>query len=127
MIPFNAASVEEYWEPRLVRPSEQRQVAGREPRSEQRSVEQPGYLGESQLHLLRHRAPITATRPTGMATQATDIPPIGTLLTDIRATHHRTTDTQDIRDTPLIPVPHAMDTQTAQDIPPTLALRVMDT
>ena len=62
-----------------------------------------------------------------MATQATDIPPIGTLLTDIRATHHRTTDTQDIRDTPLIPVPQAMDTQAAQDIPPTLVLRVMDT
>ena len=127
MIPSNAALVEESWEPLLVLPLEQRRVAGREPRSEQRSVEQPGYLGESQLHLLRHRAPITATRPTGMATQATDIPPIGTLLTDIRATHHRTTDTQDIRDTPLIPVPQAMDTQAAQDIPPTLVLRVMDT
>ena len=127
MIPFNAALAGEYWEPLLVLPSEQQRVAGREPRSEQRSVEQPGYLGESQLHLLRHRAPISATRPTGTATLPTDIPPIGTLLTDIRATHHRTTDTQDIRDTPLIPVPQAMDTQAAQDIPPTPVLRVMDT
>src|SRR6516225_9794203 len=115
MIPFNAALAGEYWEPLLVLPSEQQRVAGREPRSEQRSVEQPGYLGESQLRLLRHRAPMTATRPTGMATQATDIPPIGTLLTDIRATHHRTTDTQAMRDTPLILVPQAMDTPVIQD------------
>jgi len=127
MIPFNAALAGEYWEPLLVLPSEQQRVAGREPRSEQRSVEQPGYLGESQLHLLRHRAPITATRPTGMATQATDIPPIGTLLTDIRATHHRTTDTQDIRDTPLIPVPQAMDTQATRGTPLILDPQAMDT
>ena len=126
MIPSNGVLVGEYWEPLLVLLSEQRQVAGREPRSEQRSVEQPGYLGESQLHLLRHRAPITATRPTGMATQATDIPLIGILLTDIRATHHRTTDTQDIRDTPLILVPQAMDTQATRDTPTTPVLRVLD-
>ena len=127
MIPFNAALAGEYWEPLLVLPSEQQRVAGREPRSEQRSVEQPGYLGESLLRLHCHRAPITATRHTGTATQATDIPPIDIPLMDIRVTDSRATDTQAIRDTPLIPVPQAMDTQAAQDIPPTLVLRVMDT
>jgi hypothetical protein len=108
--------------------SEQQRVAGLEPPSEQRSVEQPEYLGESLLHLHRHRAPITtATRLTGTATLPLDIPPIATLLTDIRVTGSRAMVTPDIRDTPLIPVPQAMDTQTAQDIPPTPVLRVMDT
>ena len=46
MIPSNADLVEEYWEPLLVLLSERRQVADREPLSEQRSVEQPEYLGE---------------------------------------------------------------------------------
>src|SRR6516162_4657692 len=45
MIPSNAALVEEYWEPLLVLPSEPRQVAGREPLSEQRSEGRPEYLG----------------------------------------------------------------------------------
>ena len=85
MIPSNAALVEEYWEPLLVLQSEQRQVAGREPLSEQRSAGRPGYSGESQLHLHRHRAPISATQPL-------DIP-----LTDIRATHSRAMDTPPIR------------------------------
>jgi len=100
-----------------VLPSEQQRVAGLEPPSEQRSVEQPEYLGESLLHLHRHRAPITATRPTGTAT----------LLTDIRVTGSRAMVTPEIRDTPLIPVPQAMDTQAVQDIPPTPVLRVTDT
>jgi hypothetical protein len=119
MIPSNAALVEEYWEPLLVLPLEQRRVAGREPPSERRSVEQPEYLVESLLHLHHHRAPITATRHTG--TQAMDIPPIGILLTDIRAM-----DTPAIRDTPLILVPQATDTQATRDTPTTPVLRVMD-
>ena len=41
MIPFNAALVGAYWERLLVLPLEPRQVAGREPPSEQRSVGQP--------------------------------------------------------------------------------------
>jgi hypothetical protein len=118
--------VEEYWEPLLVLPLEQQRVAGREPPSERRSEGQPEYSEELRLLLHRHRAPITATQPTGMATQATDIPLIGILLTDIRATHHRTTDTQDIRDTPLILVPQAMDTQATRDTPTTPVLRVLD-
>jgi hypothetical protein len=127
MIPFSAALVEVFWERLLVLPSEQQRVAGREPPSERRSEGQPEYLGESLLHLHRHRALITATRPTGTATLPTDIPPIGTLLTDIRVTGSRATVTPDIRDTPLIPVPQAMDTQAVQDIPPTPVLRVTDT
>ena len=63
MIPFSAALAEEYWEPRLVLPSEQRQVVGQEPLSGRRSEGQPGYLGVWLLHLRRHRAPITATLP----------------------------------------------------------------
>ena len=86
---------------------EQRQVAGREPRSEQRSAGQPGYLGESLLHLHPHRAPITATQPTDL------------LVTDIRATRSRAMDTQATRDIPLTPVLRAMDTQATQDSPPT--------
>jgi hypothetical protein len=81
-----------------VLPLEQRQVAGREPPSEQRSAEQPEYLGESLLHLHPHRAPITATQPTDIR------------LTDIRATHSRGMDIRATRDTPLILHPQAMDT-----------------
>jgi hypothetical protein len=110
MIPSNAALVEEYWERLPALPLEERRLAGREPPLEQRSEGQPGYLGESLLHLHPHRAPITATQPTDI------------LLTDIRAMV-----APDIRDTPLIPVPQAMDTQAAQDIPPTPVLRVTDT
>jgi hypothetical protein len=132
MIPFNAALVGAYWEPLLVLPLEQRRVAGREPPSEQRSEGQPGYLGESQVHHLRHPAPITATQPTdipapdiqatrsrAMGTQATrDTPPIPVLRAmDIRAT----------RDTPLTPVLRIMNTQATQDGPPTPCLRDMDT
>ena len=46
MIPFNGALVEEYWERLLVRRLGQRRAVDREPPSEQRSVEQPEYLGE---------------------------------------------------------------------------------
>src|SRR6266852_1803862 len=99
MIPFNAALVGAYWERLLVLSLEQRRVAGREPPSEQRSEGQPGYLGESLLHLHPHRAPITAI-------QRTDL-----LVTDIPPTRSRVMDTQAIRDTPLTPVLRAMDTQ----------------
>src|SRR6516164_8582013 len=116
MIPSNAALVEEYWEPLLALPSEPRQVAGREPLSEQRSEGRLEYLGGSLLPLHRHRAPITVTRPMGMATQATDIPPIGILLTDIPVMDSRVTDTQAIQDTPLILVLQAMDIQVTQGI-----------
>src|SRR5580704_10483663 len=101
MIPFNAASVGEYWERLLVLPLERRRVAGREPPSEQRSEGQPGYLGESQVHHLRHPAPISAT-------QLTDIRP-----TVIRAT--RAIDSRVTRDTPLIPVLRVMGTQAIRD------------
>ena len=94
---------------------EQRRVAGREPPSEQRSEGQPGYLGESLLHLHPHRAPI-------MATQPTDI-----LLTDIRATrsrvmgtqvmHSPATDTQ-ARDTRLTRVLLATAIQATRNTPP---------
>jgi hypothetical protein len=132
MILFNAALVEECWEPHLVLPLEQRQVAGREPPSEQRSAEQPEYLGESLLHLHPHRAPITATQPTDIR------------LTDIRATHSRGMDIRATRDTPpipvlrvtdtqathgilLIPAPQTTDTQATREIPLILHPQAMDT
>jgi len=80
MILFSAALPVVYGGPLLVLPLEQRQVAGRVPRSEQRSEGQREYLAESQRHLRRHRAPITATQPmdiflaTGI--RVTVIPPI---------------------------------------------------
>ena len=112
MILFNAASAVAYWERRLVLRLEQRRVAGREPRSEQRSEGQPGYLGESRVHLHPHRAPI-------MAIQHMDIP-----HTDIRATRSRASGTAAMvtlatRDTPLTRLLGAMDTQATQDSPPT--------
>src|SRR5882757_8441355 len=96
MIPFNAASVGAYWERLLVPPLERRRVAGREPHSGQGSAGQPGYSEELPVHLLRHRAPITATRPTDLL--RTDTP-----STDIQATHSRAMDTQATRDSPLTP------------------------
>src|SRR5712672_3218443 len=115
MIPFNAALAGAYWEQPRVLPLEQQRVAGREPPSEQRSEGQPEYLGESLLHLHRHRAPITATQPTDL------------LLTDIRATRSRAMDTQATRDIPLTPVLRAMDTQVIRVSPVTPPLRAMDT
>src|SRR5580704_6193846 len=115
MIPFNAALVGAYWERLLVLPLEQRRVGGREPPSEQRSVGQPGYLGVSLLHLHRHRAPITATRPTG------------TQDTDIRAMRSRAMGTQAIRDTPPTPDLRAMDTQVIRVSPPIPVHRAMAT
>src|ERR1700730_6674199 len=126
MIPFNAALVGAYWERLRVRLSEQRRVAGREPPSEQPSEGLPGYLAESRVHLHPHRAPITATRPTG------------TQDTDIRAMRSRAMGTQAIRDTPATPVLRAMDTQVirvsptmdiraTRETPLTPVLRAMDT
>src|ERR1700730_6994001 len=126
MIPFNAALVGAYWERLRVRLSEQRRVAGREPPSEQPSEGLPGYLAESRVHLPPHRAPITATRPTG------------TQDTDIRAMRSRAMGTQAIRDTPPTPVLRAMDTQVirvsptmdiraTRETPLTPVLRAMDT
>ena len=120
MIPFNAVLAEEYWEPLLALPSEQRQVADRELLSEQRSEGQPGYLGGSLLHLHRHQGPITATPPTDTATLPMDIP-----LTDIRVTNSLAMGTPAIRDTPL--APQVTDTQAIRGIPLIPGLRVMDT
>jgi hypothetical protein len=114
MILFNAASAVAYWEPLLVLPSEQRRVAGRERPSEQRLEGQPGYLGESQVHHLRHPAPISATQPTDL------------LLTGIRVTCSRAMDILATRDTPLTPVLRAMDTQVTRVGPVTPVLRAMD-
>jgi hypothetical protein len=97
-----------------VLPLEQRQAAGREPPSEQRSAGQPGFLGELQVHLHPHRAPISATQPTDL------------LLTDIRATHNRAMDMGAIRDTPLTPVLPATHTQATRVAPQTPVLRGMD-
>src|ERR1700730_18219444 len=98
MILSNAVLVGAFWERLLVLRLEQRQVAGREQPSEQRSEGQPGYLGESLLHLHPHRAPITATQPT-------DIPLTGSRAMDIRVT----------RDTPLTPVLRGIDIRATRD------------
>jgi hypothetical protein len=117
MILFNAALVGAYWERPRERLLEQRQVAGREPPSEQRSEGQPGYLEESLLHLHLHRAPITATQPM-------DIPLTGSRATRSRATHSRAMDIQATRVLPVTPVPRPMATQATQATP---VLRAMDT
>jgi hypothetical protein len=108
MILFNAALVVAYWERLLVRPLERRRVAGRERPSEQRSEGQPGYSGESLVHLHLHRAPISATQPT--ATRRTDL-----LRTDIRATPSPAMAIRATRETPLTPVLRAMDTKATRD------------
>jgi len=111
-----------------VLPLEQPRVAGREPRSEQRSEGQPGYSGESLVHLHLHRAPISATRLT--AIQATDI-----LLTGIQVTRSRAMDIRVTRDSLLTPAstglciprlhrtvrvtpPRVTDRQAIRDFPP---------
>src|ERR1700731_4142396 len=114
MILFNAAWVGAYWERHLVLRLEQRRVAGREPPSEQRSEGQPGYLGESLLHLHPHRAPISATQPTGL------------LATGIRATRSRAMDIRATRDTPLTPLLRATHTQATRVAPLTPVLRGMN-
>jgi len=85
-----------------------------------------GIFGGSLLPLHRHRAPITVTRPMGMATQATDFPPIGILLTDIPVMDSRGTDSQAIRDTPLILLPEDMDTQATRGSPLILDRQAID-
>src|SRR5690348_9519249 len=109
MILFNAALVGAYWERLLVLRSEQRRVAGPEPPSEQRSEEQPGFLGELRVHHHRHPAPISATQPT-------DIP-----ATDIQAMRSRATDTQAPRDTSPTPVLRATDIRATRS--PAMAIR----
>src|SRR6478609_659307 len=106
MILFNAVLAGAYWERPRERLSGRQRPEGREPLSEQRSEGQPGYLGESLLHLHPHRAPITATQPT-----------------DIRATRRRAMDIPATRDTPLTPVLRAMDTQAIRDTPLTPVFR----
>ena len=126
MILFNADLAGEYWERLRVLPLEQRRVAGWERPSEQRLEVQPGFVEESRVHLHPHRAPITATQPTG------------TQDTDIRAMRSRAMGTQAIRDTPPTPVLRAMDTQVirvsptmdiraTRETPLTPVLRAMDT
>jgi hypothetical protein len=105
MTRFNVVLAGAYWERLLVLPLEQRRVAGREPPSEQRSAGQPGYLGESLVHLHPHRAPISDT-------QRMDL-----LLTNILVTHSRAMDTQATRDILATPVLRAMDTQATRDSP----------
>jgi len=122
MILFNAALAGVYWERPLVLPLAQRRVVGREPPSEQRLVEQPGYSAASLLHLHRHRAPITATRPTVTDIRLTVIQPTG-----IEPTHSRALD---ILDTPVLPhtlVPGLMDTRETRDTPLILLHRVTET
>jgi len=110
MILFNAVSAGACWARPRERLLGRQRREGREPLSEQRSEGQPGYLGESLLHLHPHRAPITATQPT-----------------DIRATRRRAMDIRATRDTPLTPVLRAMDTQAIRDTPLTPAHRATDT
>src|SRR5215469_12333574 len=134
MILFSAALPVVYGGPLLVLPLEQRQVAGRVPRSEQRSEGQREYLAESQRHLRRHRAPITATRPmdiflaTGI--RVTVIPPINIHLLrspamDIQAIPvlplirvHEPTGTRAMQDTPITQVRRAMNTTATRGTPP---------
>jgi len=120
MIPFSAALAEEYWEPRLVQRSEQQPVADREPLLERRSEGQPGSSGVSLLHLRRHRAPITATQPTGMATQATDI-------RDTQLIRNRAMDIRVTRGLPVTPVPRLLDIKAALGNPATPARPTTDT
>ena len=61
MIPSSVALPVVFGERPLALPSERRQVVGREPRSEQRSEEQPGYSEGSRAHLHHHRARISVT------------------------------------------------------------------
>ena len=113
MILSNAALAGAFGERLLVLPLEQRRVVGREPPSEQRSAGQPGYLGESLVHLHRHRAPISDTQPTDL------------LLTDIRVTHSRAMGTKAIQDSPLTPVTRPMATRADRHTLPSPVL-VMD-
>jgi hypothetical protein len=102
-----------------VLPSEQRRVAGREPRSEQRSEGRPAYSAASRVHLHHHRAPTSATQPT-------DTPPTATQLTDFQVMRSRATGIEVIRDILLIPAPRLMDTKAIREILLTLARRGMD-
>jgi hypothetical protein len=102
-----------YWAPLLVRRLEQRRVAGREPPSEQRSEGRPALLEELRVHLHRHQAPTTATRPTELL--LTDILLIVTQPMDTQATHSRAMDIQAIRGLPATPVPRPMDIRAALD------------
>src|SRR5437868_2902371 len=119
MILSSAALVGAYWERLRVLPLEQRRVAGREPRSEQRSEGQPGYSEELQAHLHRHPVPITAIQHT--ATRLTHL-----LCTDIRATRSPAMDIPATRDTPPTPVPRLLDTP-MPDTRPTPVLHAMAT
>ena len=132
MILFNAASAGVFWERLLVLLLEQRRAVGLEPPLAQPSEAQPGYSEGARAHLHRHRALISATRPTDL------------LLTDIRATHSRAMnirvtrdtlptpvfrdlDTLAIRDSPLTPVPQAMHIRAIRDSPLIPVLWAMDT
>lgn len=121
MIPFSAASVEACWEPPLVLPSEQRQVAAREPRWERQLEGQPGYSGGSLLHLHHHRAPITATH--FMGTPPTAILPTVIQAMDTQLTHSPATDTQVIRVHQDQRLRQPMSIRATQDTPTTPALR----
>src|ERR1700720_1026718 len=119
MIRSSAALVGAYWVRLLVLRLEQRRVVGREPRSERRSEGQPGYSGESLVHLHLHRAPISATQPT--APRRTDL-----LRTDIRATPSPAMAIRATRETPLTPLLRPTDIRATQDSPPIRAPWVTD-
>src|SRR5580692_10503686 len=112
MILSNVGSVGASWERLLAQRLEQRRVAGREPPLGQRLEVQPGYSGESLVHLHLHRAPISATQLT--ATRRTDL-----LRTDIQATPSPAMAIRATRETPLTPLLQAMDSQATKDSPPT--------
>jgi hypothetical protein len=114
MILSNAAWPVVFGERPLVPPLERRQVAGREPRSEQRLEEQRESSAASRLRLPRHRALTTGTQP-----MVTDI-----CLTVIQPTGIEPTrrPAMDIRDTPVLPhmlVPRAMGTRADLGLPAT--------
>ena len=119
MILFNVALAEAYWERLLVLPLEQRRAAGREPPSEQRLEEQPGYLGESLLRLHHHRAPTTATQPT-------DIRATRSRVMDTQVTHGPATDTQATPDTRLTRVLLATAIKATRNTPPSPVRQSMD-
>jgi hypothetical protein len=129
MIRSNAASVGAYWERLLALLLEQRQVAGREPPSEQQSEGQQGYLAESLLHLHHHRAPTTVNRRT--AIRRTAIRFTGILLTAIQpmaiqGIHPQAMDIQATRLLLVTPAPRPMATKATRDTPLIPVRRVIE-
>src|SRR5262245_43373289 len=119
MIPSNAALAVAYWERLRERLLGQQPGEGRGRLLEQRSVEQPGYLGGLLLRLHHHRARITVIPTTG--TQRTDRPLSDIQPMAIPPTHSRAIAIHPTR------APQPMVTLAAPDTPPTQVPRPMDT